>query len=71
MESTDIAAYLGALAWLPQLPVIRIIPDRTAQIGHTIFGPIFNLRLSIDVNKKDTIVDFIGVQLRHKGGAER
>lgn len=78
METTDIAAYLGALAWLPQLfrwgysyitkPVIRIIPDRTAQIGHTIFGPIFNLRLSIDVNRKDTIVDFIGVQLRHKDG---
>ncbi|HAT3892528.1 hypothetical protein SC404_14265 [Legionella pneumophila serogroup 1] len=79
MTSTEVVAYLGALAWAPQLmqwgynfytkPCIRVIPDRAAQVGYTIFGPIFNLRLSIDVSKKDTIIDFIGVQLKHESGA--
>lgn len=79
MNSTEIVAYIGALAWIPHLaqwiydyftkPAIRIIPDRIAEIGHTVFGPIFNLRLSIDVSKKDTVIDFIGVELKHENGA--
>lgn len=79
MGTTEILASLGALAWIPQLaqwgynyftkPTIRIIPDKTAQIGYTTFGPIFNLRLSIDVCYKDTILDFIGLQLIHEDGS--
>jgi hypothetical protein len=48
MNSTDIVAYIGACAWLAPLiqlgynyftkPCIRIIPDRSAQIGWTTLG---------------------------------
>src|SRR4051812_38525799 len=79
MSTTDILAYIGALAWIPQIiqwaiifftkPLIRIIPDRTAQIGYTLYGPIFNLRVSIGVTRKDTVVYFIGVQLKHNDGS--
>ena len=69
ITTTDIIACLGAAAWIPQIitwgykaitkPVLTITPDRTVSIGHTILGPIFNLRLSINVDKKDTLIDFI------------
>lgn len=77
--NTDIVAYFGALAWLPQAayfgykvlmkPIITISPEKNASIGFTIFGPIFNLRLSINVDRKDTLVDFIGVKLTHEDGS--
>ena len=76
MTITEIAAFLGALAWIPQIlqwgfnyftkPQIRVTPERSAQIGYTTYGPIFNVRLSIDVNKKDTMLDYIGIQLCHE-----
>ena len=80
LNTTDVIAYLGAAAWIPQIitwgynaitkPVLTITPDRTVSIGHTIFGPIFNLRLSINVDKKDTLIDFIGIEVQHESGAK-
>jgi hypothetical protein len=73
---TDIIACLGATAWLPTIytrftkPIITITPDKTALIGFTIFGPIFNLRLSINVDRKDTLIDFIGVEICHEDGSK-
>lgn len=79
MTSVEIVAYIGALAWLPQIinwahqyyskPQIRIIPDRNAQLGYTSFGPIFNIRVSIDVAKKDALLDYIGIVLKHDSGS--
>jgi hypothetical protein len=50
------AAILGALAWTPYLfklikdmvtrPKIRIIVQRTAEIGFITFGPILNIRIA-------------------------
>jgi hypothetical protein len=80
LSTTDIVAYLGAAAWFPQIfnwvyiyftkPVLTITPDKFASIGHTTFGPIFNLRLSINVDKKDTLIDFIGIELCHQNGSK-
>lgn len=80
MIRTEIIAYLGATAWLPQIatwfyvwfskPKISVTPEKTISIGYTRFGPIFNLRLSLDVRKKDALVDFIGVQLTHQNGSK-
>lgn len=80
MSTTDIVAYLGAAAWIPQIigwfynlftkPVVTIIPEKAVSIGYTTFGPIFNLRLSINVDKKDTLVDFLGVEICHENGAK-
>lgn len=79
MNSTEIAAYLGAMAWIPQLlkwgyravtkPVITITPEKNASISFNAFGPVFNLRLSINVDRKDTVIDFIGIKLIHEDGA--
>ena len=62
MNSTEVAAYLGAMAWIPQIlkwgyrsiikPVITITPEKSVSIGFTVLGPIFNLRLSINVDRK-------------------
>ncbi len=56
LNTTDIVAYLGAAAWLPQIlnwifiyftkPAVTITPDKFASLGYTTFGSIFNLRLS-------------------------
>jgi hypothetical protein len=79
MTSTDIIALVGAAAWLPQIatwvyrvvarPRVRIIPDKEVQIGFTTYGPIFNLRVGLAVERKDAIVDGVFVELTHESGA--
>jgi hypothetical protein len=78
LTPTEIAAYIGAAAWAPQIltwvyrgmikPVAEIIPEKNVQLGFTTFGPIFNIRLSLSAAKKDAIIDGIEVELRHEGG---
>lgn len=73
------AAYIGAAAWLPQIgswvygrlvtPKVRIIPERSVQLGYTTFGPIFNIRVSISTDRKDAIVNNLEVDLTHQDGA--
>lgn len=79
INSTDIVAYLGALAWAPQIlkfgystiakPKITITPEKNVSMGFTVLGPIFNLRLSINVDRKDTLIDYVGVKLEHEDGS--
>jgi len=48
MTPAEIAAYIGAAAWLPQIatliyryfvqPVVTIIPDKYAEVGFTSLG---------------------------------
>ncbi len=80
ISTTDIVAYLGAAAWLPQLltwsynllkkPSVTIKSAKSVEIGYTGLGPIFNLNLSLNVNKKDTLIDFLGVIIKHEDGSE-
>ncbi|MEE9269388.1 MAG: hypothetical protein V3V49_03920 [Candidatus Krumholzibacteria bacterium] len=77
----EIAAFVGAAAWLPHLitwtykaatkPRLTIIPDKTAQIGFTTLGPILNVRLALVVESKDVIVTKLFVKLRHETGEQR
>ena len=70
ISATDIVAYLGAAAWIPQIvkwlynlytrPIITITPEKSASVGYTMFGPIFNLRLSINVDKKGILSNSTG-----------
>ena len=81
MTSTEIAAYLGAAAWLPQIifliyrfyitPKITIVPDSSLQLGLTSFGPIFNLRMAFSADRKDAIIDSFEVILTHEDGEKR
>lgn len=78
MSPADIAAYIGATAWLPQIatwiyryfvkPVVTIIPDNYAEVGFTSFGPIFNVRMAFSAENKDIIVDGLELRLRHPDG---
>ena len=75
----EIVAYVGAAAWLPQIialirratmkPRVTIVPEKQVEIGYTIYGPIFNLRLAVSAAKKDTIIDHVGASIRYEDGA--
>ncbi|MEN6372704.1 MAG: hypothetical protein ABFD64_11915 [Armatimonadota bacterium] len=78
MTATDIAAYIGAAAWLPPIaygiyrwltkPIVQIAPEMQFELGFTNLGPIFNIRLALSASKMDTIIDRIWVELHHEGG---
>lgn len=81
MKPEEIAAYLGAAAWLPLIlawiyravikPRLRVVPNQTAEVGFTSFGPIFNVRMAFFVENRDLIIDGIDLVVRHEGGEER
>jgi hypothetical protein len=76
---TKIIAYIGAAAWVPHIaylaykffitPKVRIIPDETASIGFTSYGPIFNLNLAISTSRKDVIINKIFAEIKHEDGS--
>mgnify|MGYP001557976410 CR=1 FL=1 len=75
----EIAAYVGAAAWLPQIivfiyraitkPIVTIVPEKQVELGYTTYGPIFNLRVSVSVANRDTIIDYVGVSIGHEDGS--
>ena len=81
MKPEEIAAYIGAAAWLPQIgvwiyrglvkPRLRVVPDQFAQVGFTSYGPIFNLRMAFFVEHRDIIIDGIELAVRHEDGESR
>lgn len=81
MSAADIAAYIGAAAWLPQIGVwlygyfqkarARFLPDQTVEIGFTEFGPIFNVRLACFVESRDLIVEHFQIDVTHEDGEHR
>lgn len=81
MNAAEIAAYAGAGAWVPQIatwiyraivrPVLTIVPEETAQIGFTSYGPIFNVQLAIASNRADAIIDGIQLLVSHADGDSR
>lgn len=78
MTPTEIAAYIGAAAWLPQIatwiyrkvvqPFVTVVPDKYAEVGFTSLGPIFNMRMAFSAENKDLIVDGFELLLRHSDG---
>jgi hypothetical protein len=80
MSAADIAAWIGAAAWLVPIgqavhryvtrPVVTILPDEWARIGFTSGGPGLNLRLVFSADRRAVIVDGLEVSLRHEGGEE-
>jgi len=77
----EIAAIIGALAWLPHIikmirayfskAEIRIILPKTAEIGFSIFGCIFNTKIAFSTKNKDIVVSEIGIKLKHESGFEK
>lgn len=81
MNPEEIAAYICATAWLPQIVAwtyqtvvktrLRIIPEQMTEVGFTNLGPIFNARMAFFVENRDLIIDGIDLVVRHEGGEER
>ena len=81
MTAAELAAYIGAAAWLPQIaawtyrlfvtPNITIVPDRYAEVGFTSYGPIFNVRMAFASGRKDAIIDGFELVVRHTDGDAR
>lgn len=80
MSFTDLAAVVGALAWIPPIfvgvrtwitrPEIRIITQPAPEIGFTTFGPILNLRIALTVRHKDIVVTGVRLRVTHESGEE-
>lgn len=78
MTGTELAAYIGAAAWVPHVgrwiydavvvPDVTIIANKQAEISFTSFGPIFNLSLAISADRRDALLDKIEIHLVHEGG---
>jgi hypothetical protein len=77
----EIAAYVGALAWFPQIatwiyravvkPNIIIVPEPYAEVGFTSYGPIFNLRLAFTTDHKPAVIESIELDIKHERGDTR
>lgn len=78
MDLIDIAAILGALAWLPQLgqwaykyatkPQLVLIPVRNFELGFSVYGPMLNLRAALGAERKDATITLATAKLRHERG---
>jgi len=74
-------ALIGAFAWLPHLisfikdtfskPEVRIITEKTIELGFTTLGPILNLRVAFAVKNKDIVISGIKFRLQHESGEEK
>lgn len=76
INTTDILAAVGSLAWVPQVgyfffskfskPKLIILPGNAIELGFTALGPIINIRLSISTKVKDAVLDFVGLEVCRK-----
>jgi hypothetical protein len=67
MTAAELAAYIGAAAWLPQIvswiyralsrPVLTIIPEDRVELGFTPLGPIFNLQTALSASRHDIVIN--------------
>lgn len=81
MKPEEIAAYIGAAAWVPQIatwlyrslvrPKLRVVTDQMAEISFTTYGPIFNVRMAFFVENRDMIIDDIELVAKHEDGESR
>lgn len=75
---TEIAAYIGAGAWIPILmvwayrcwirPFVTVTPQNFVLVGYTTWGPILNLNLAITIEKKDAMLEQFGAKITHENG---
>ncbi len=78
MNLYEMAALVGAAAWLPQIanrlywwqvkPEINLVTGPAPEIGYTTFGPILNLSCAFSVKKKPTLIEKVDVELAHERG---
>ena len=80
MSFIDLAAIIGALAWIPPIfvvvrawmtkPTIRVITQPSPEIGFTTLGPIVNARVAFTVSHKDIVITAIRLSVTHESGEQ-
>ncbi|MBP1317108.1 hypothetical protein [Herbaspirillum sp. 1130] len=75
----DWLGIIGAAAWLVPIigwikksvtkPEIQIFTAPAPEIGFTMNGPIFNIRMALAVRYKEIVVTRIGIRLTHESGS--
>lgn len=80
MSFTELAAVVGALAWVPPIfvavrgwmttPQVRVITQPLPEIGFTTFGVILNLRVALTVTHKDIVITGIRLKISHESGEQ-
>lgn len=81
MSPADIAAYIGAAAWAPQIaswlykkwakPQLGVMPATTMAITYSDAGPTVKVMLSVETQRCDVVVDRVELRIRHEQGEER
>jgi hypothetical protein len=81
MTPAELAAYIGAAAWLPQIgswlysafatPALRAVPAPSIELGFTSLGPIVNLDVAISSSRKDSLIERVTLTVRHERGDTR
>jgi hypothetical protein len=81
MSPSDIAAWIGAASWAPQIigwlakqlvkPRLEIISAPTATVGYSNLGPTVLLTVSISADKKDALIEKMSLEALHKKGESR
>src|SRR5712692_8959245 len=81
MTSSDIAAWIGAAAWVPQVlgwvakhlvkPTLKIISAPTVTVGYSDLGPVVFLNASISADQKDALIERISLEAVHEKGDSR
>jgi hypothetical protein len=75
---SEIAAYVGAAAWLPQIakwvwnrfekPSLDIVSAPSVEIGYTTFGPIVNFTVAVSSERRDALIVKMTATLVHEAG---
>jgi hypothetical protein len=81
MSPSDIAAYIGAAAWAPQIvqwlyawakrPTLKLASARNAQVGYSNAGPIVTLTTAISCERRDALIRKVRLKVKHEKGEER
>ena len=81
MTAADIAAYVGAAAWAPQVvawiygavskPQLNMVSAGKIEIGFSMLGPIVNATLAISSERRDALIEKITLDVTHEHGDKR
>lgn len=81
MKPEEIAAYIGAAAWIPQIisyvydrfskPTLTISSATVGELSFTSFGPVLNFPIGMAVDKKSVTVQHCKLILHHEDGDKR
>jgi hypothetical protein len=81
MTAVEIAAYIGAAAWLPQLlqwlytwlrqPKLKLLSGETIGACYNHFGPVVTLTTAISCDRRDALIRKVILKITHEKGEKR